>query len=301
MSALLFALSFGLAAGEFQSLLGGEFTRGITVAANANHIVTFVPTPQAPAVSPVVFKVFFCKGGADLFLSLGANKTPTPEINQFPIYYERGHTDAVAMAMGPGTTNYNLGIYPTPDTLSNDTVIVDVVAATSLQAIDAKIPVPGGDKSVRIKSKLDRTNTIAWTPTGTAGDSYQVWVALEALPTDNKNDGRTPDTACGAEASMEKRGSPIVGTADTTEMTFDVTDVRKIQTAAVVVTRAGGYKAVYVTAFLTVQGDTEFTNIVNGQKTVTSPGKTDASGDAATTSAVSALIAAIAAMLLLLA
>lgn len=287
---LLLTLLFGFVAGEFQSLLAGEFTRGVTIAANANHVVTFIPTPQATAPSPVVFQVFFCKGGADIFLSIGLNRMPTPEIKQFQKLYDRGDTYAIAMVSGPGSSSYNLALYPIVDTLANETVVVDVVAATSAAAIDAKIPVPGGDKSVRIKSKKDRTNTIAWTPTGVAGDSYQVWVALEALPTDVKSDGRTPDTACGAEAAMEKRGSAIVGTTDTAEMTFDVTDVRKIQTAAVVVTRPGGYKAVYVTAFLTVQGDTEFTNIVNG-KTQAPQGGPSGTGSGATQVALSALVA----------
>jgi hypothetical protein len=292
-------LLFGIVAAEFQSLLAGEFTRGITISASANHVVTFIPTPQAPAMSSVVFKVFFCKGGADIFLSIGPNRMPTPEINQYQQLYVRGDIDAVATANGPGSSSYNLALYPIVDTLANDTVVVDVVAATSAAAIDMKIPVPGGDKSVRIKSKKDRTNTIAWTPTGVAGDSYQVWVALEALPTDIKTDGRTPDTACGAEAAMEKRGSAIIGTTDTAEMTFDVTDVRKIQTAAVVVTRPGGYKAVYVTAFLTVQGDTEFTNIVNG-KTRAPPASPSGNGGGAAELALSAFVAVASATTMLL-
>jgi hypothetical protein len=260
----MWLLSFAIAsvaAAEFQSLLALEFTRGISVTVGTPRVVTFQPTPQSSSPAGVAFRVFFCRGGADVFLTIGQDKLPTPIVNTFQQLYVLGNVDATASTTGPGNLFYNLALYAADGTPSNETVTVDIVAGATQAAISERIPVPGGTGEVRIKSKVDRTNTIAWTPTGVLGDTYQVWTANEALPTGNATDLRNPDTACGAEASLTKRGDAIADAGSTVEMTFEVKDVMRVNTAVVVVTRANGYKAAYVSAFLTPQGGSMFTNV----------------------------------------
>jgi hypothetical protein len=281
-------LLLSAAAAEFQSLLALEFVRGVSVTSGAPRVVAFQPTPLSNAVTGIAFRVFFCQGGADVFLTVGADKMPTPIVNQFQQLYVRGDIVAQTSAMGPGNALYNLALFYAASTMqTNGTVIVDVVAASTQAAIDERVPKPGGaNGELRIKKKVDRTNTIAWTPTGVAGDSYQVWIATEALPTGDKNDGRNPDSACGAEAALTKRGEAQIGTTATDEMTFDVTDVMGVNTAVVVVTRAGGYKASYVSAYLTVQGGPQFTNIDGSAVMVTGTTGDNSNANAAAAAAL---------------